>query len=246
MSTPSRRPSQGVDPQQPDNSTTLPAFGLGSPTPTATLPLSNAHHHLSPITESGETERADAARNRQLLMEAATRLIESHGASAVTMDAVAREAGVGKGTVFRRFGNRAGLMLALLDHSETQLQQAFLTGPAPLGPGAPGERVDPLDRLIAFGRARLATAAAHLDILIEAEETGPQRFSHPTRTVAVTHTQMLLTQIGFRGNLEVICMAVLAPLEPPSIHHLSINDRMSVDQIGDHWEDLVRALRPPS
>lgn len=245
MSKPSRHPSQGADAHQPGNSTTLPVLGVGSPPPPGSLPLSNAHHHIGPITETGETERADAARNRQLLMEAATRLIESHGASAVTMDAVAREAGVGKGTVFRRFGNRAGLMLALLNHSETQLQQAFLTGPAPLGPGAPGEYVDPLDRLIAFGRARLATAAAHLDILLEAEDTGPQRFTHPTRTIVVTHTRMLLMQMGFRGNLEVICMAVLAPLEPPSIHHLRNNDRMSVDQIGDYWEALVRALRPP-
>jgi AcrR family transcriptional regulator len=242
-----------VNPQQTDDSPTLPVFGLGSPTPATAppaatdraLPLSNVHQHVFPLPESGESERADAARNRQLLMEAATRLIESQGASAVTMDAVAREAGVGKGTVFRRFGNRTGLMLALLNHSETQLQQAFLTGPAPLGPGAPGERVDPLDRLIAFGRARLATASAHLDILLEAEDTGPQRFTHPTRTVVVMHTRMLLTQMGFRGNLEVMCMAVLAPLEAPSIHHMRTNDRMSVDEIGDHWENLVRALRPP-
>ena len=107
------------------------------------------------------------------------------------------------------------------------------------------ERVDPLDRLIAFGRARLATASAHLDILLEAEDTGPQRFTHPTRTVVVMHTRMLLTQMGFRGNLEVMCMAVLAPLEAPSIHHMRTNDRMSVDEIGDHLENLVRALRPP-
>jgi AcrR family transcriptional regulator len=178
-------------------------------------------------------------------MEAATRLIESCGASAVTMDAVAREAGVGKGTVFRRFGNRSGLMLALLNHSEIQLQQAFLTGPAPLGPGEPGEKVDPTDRLIAFGRARLAMAAAHLDLLLEAEDTGPQRFSHPTRTVVVTHTRMLLTQIGFHGNLELMCMAVLAPLEAPSVHHMLHHDHMTLDQIGDRWEELIRALTPP-
>lgn len=244
MSKPSRHPSQGVDPQEPGSSNALPVFGIGSPT-SAALPLSNAHNHVGPITEPGEPERADAARNRQLLMEAATRLIESRGASAVTMDAVAREAGVGKGTVFRRFGNRTGLMLALLNHSEMQLQQAFLTGPAPLGPGNAGERVDPLDRLVAFGRARLTMAASHLDILLEAEDTGPQRFTHPTRTVVVTHARMLLTQMGFRGNLEVICLAVLAPLEPPSIYHMRNNDRMSVEQIGDHWEDLIRGLRPP-
>ena len=37
------------------------------------------------------------------------------------MDALAAEAGVGKGTVFRRFESREGLMAALLDHSETRV-----------------------------------------------------------------------------------------------------------------------------
>ncbi len=66
------------------------------------------------------------------------------------MDDIAAAAGVGKGTVFRRFGSRAGLMMVLLDEDERASQQAFLFGPPPLGPDAP-----PLDRLVAFGRERL-------------------------------------------------------------------------------------------
>ena len=94
-------------------------------------------------------ERGDAARNRALLLEAARRLVAQRGADAVTMDDVAAAAGVGKGTLFRRFGSRSGLMLVLLDEDEQALQQAFLFGPPPLGPSAP-----PLDRLLAYGRAR--------------------------------------------------------------------------------------------
>jgi len=197
------------------------------------------------LVAPAESERADAARNRQLLLEAATRLIDRHGASAVTMDAVAREAGVGKGTVFRRFGNRSGLMIALLDHSESALQQAFMSGPPPLGPGRPGDKIDPLDRLIAYGRARLATTAAHLDVLLEAEDSGPQRFLHPTRTVSVIHTRTLLEAMGFSGDLELMCIAVLAPLDPPAIHHLHNHRHMSFEQIADQWESLVRSLKPP-
>ena len=65
-------------------------------------------------------ERRDAARNRELLLDAAHRLVDRDGVEAVTTDAVAAEAGVGKGTVFRRFGSRAGLMTALLDHAEAR------------------------------------------------------------------------------------------------------------------------------
>src|SRR5215831_3327975 len=90
-------------------------------------------------------ERGDAARNRVLLLDAARRLIAERGPDAVTTDDIAAAAGVGKGTLFRRFGSRAGLMMVLLDADERVSQQAFLFGPPPLGPDAP-----PMDRLVAF------------------------------------------------------------------------------------------------
>ncbi len=73
--------------------------------------------------------RADAARNRARLLEAAARLVAEQGAACVTMEAVAAAASVGKGTVFRRFGDRTGLLAALLDHSEKKFQAAVLGGP---------------------------------------------------------------------------------------------------------------------
>lgn len=85
------------------------------------------------LTPAGERPalRADAARNRTRLLEAASRLMSACGAANLTMEAVATTAGVGKGTVFRRFGDRTGLLIALLDHREQQLQAAFLSGPPP-------------------------------------------------------------------------------------------------------------------
>ena len=58
-------------------------------------------------------ERADAARNREAILAAAMRLIREQGIDEVCMDDVANAAGVGKGTVFRRFGDREGLVEAL-------------------------------------------------------------------------------------------------------------------------------------
>ena len=79
-------------------------------------------------------ERADAARNRAAVLDAAAALFREHGVEGVSMEAVAAAAGVGKGTLFRRFGDKAGLATALLDTQERTLQEAILFGPAPLGP----------------------------------------------------------------------------------------------------------------
>ncbi|MGB3696707.1 MAG: TetR/AcrR family transcriptional regulator [Gordonia sp. (in: high G+C Gram-positive bacteria)] len=182
-------------------------------------------------------ERADAARNRRLLLAAAKSLIDSQGAAAVTMEAVARAAGVGKGTVFRRFGNRTGLMLALLDHSESDLQQAFLSGPEPLGPGAP-----PLDRLIAYGRARLKMTVDHLDILLEAAADQHDQLSHPVWAMSLMHVRMLLAEMGYTGRLEVVTHAIHAPLMAPTVRHLLDVVGLTPAQIADDWESLIRRV----
>ena len=100
-------------------------------------------------------ERADAARNRAAVLEAAARLFAEHGIEAVSLDQVAAAAGVGKGTLFRRFGDKSGLAAALLDDRERVLQEAILHGPPPLGPGAPAP-----ERLTAF-------LDAYFDYLLE-------------------------------------------------------------------------------
>src|SRR3984957_6504723 len=94
-------------------------------------------------------ERADAARNRLHLLATARQMLAEQGPDRLTMDGLAERAGLGKGTVFRRFGTRAGIFQALLDDDERAFQQQVLSGPPPLGPGAP-----PLDRLTAYGPAR--------------------------------------------------------------------------------------------
>jgi len=59
------------------------------------------------------TMRADARRNRELIVAAARRLVAEQGVEAQIQD-VAREAGVGVGTVYRHFPNKEALMGELI------------------------------------------------------------------------------------------------------------------------------------
>ncbi|WP_199839652.1 TetR/AcrR family transcriptional regulator [Streptomyces sp. XY431] len=136
-------------------------------------------------------ERADAARNRIAVLNAAARLFAEHGVEAVSMDQVAAAAGVGKGTLFRRFGDKSGLAAALLDTRERVLQEAVLHGPPPLGPGAP-----PAERLAAFLNAYLDYLLEHL-ALVRMSETatpgaryriGAYRFWHRHVAILLTPT----------------------------------------------------------
>lgn len=113
-------------------------------------------------------ERADAARNRVAVLEAAARLFAEHGVEAVSMDQIAATAGVGKGTLFRRFGDKSGLAAALLDARERVLQEAVVSGPPPLGPGAPAG-----ERLAAFVDAYFDYLLEHLALVRMSETATP-------------------------------------------------------------------------
>ncbi|WP_433435888.1 TetR/AcrR family transcriptional regulator [Nonomuraea sp. CA-141351] len=118
-------------------------------------------------------ERADAARNRQAILRAAEELLRRHPPEQVSVERVAAAAGVGKGTVFHRFGSRTGLMLELMSERARELEQAFTEGPPPLGPGA-----DPAERLVAFFAAVAELAARNGNLMSAIEHAMVTRKSH--------------------------------------------------------------------
>jgi AcrR family transcriptional regulator len=151
-------------------------------------------------------ERADAARNRERILDAARRLIARKGVQRITLEAVAAEAGVGRATLFRRFPDRAALLLALLDEHERALQDKILDGPAPLGPGAPASR-----RLMAFAEALLELTREHGELLLGSETTAPLARMH-TGAYAVWHLHLaaLLAELRPDVDRDVLADLILA------------------------------------
>ncbi|MFD5629884.1 MULTISPECIES: TetR/AcrR family transcriptional regulator [unclassified Streptomyces] len=178
--------------------------------------------------------RADAARNRARLLEAAARLVEERGAANVTMEDVACAAAVGKGTVFRRFGDRTGLLTALLDHTEQRFQAGFLSGPAPLGPGA-----SPVERLHAFGCASLRQTSEQLDLYLAAEPDAGHRFSSAPYRVRLMHVTMLLRSAVPEADTDLIAQTLMGYLDPARIHHLTRQCGMPIERLESGWRDLV-------
>lgn len=189
-----------------------------------------------PVNESGPAERGDAARNRALLLDAAHRLVDQRGAESVTTDDIAAAAGVGKGTLFRRFGSRAGLMAVLLDENEKAQQQAFLFGPPPLGPGAP-----PLQRLLAYGRERLKFVQTHHALLSNVSRDPQMRFNAPM-ALHHRHIRLLLEDAGTSGDLDSQATALLALLDADYVHHELADLGRTPAQLGDAWETVARKL----
>jgi len=193
--------------------------------------------------DAERAERADAARNRRLLLATAREMLAEQEADKLTMDALAERAGLGKGTVFRRFRSRAGIFQALLDDDERAFQQRVLAGRPPLGPGAPA-----LDRLIAYGRARTDFLISHREIArgaLDGRETVPAGSQSP---MSREHIRFLLGQLSLgAGDLDVLATQLTAALDGPPLLYVSSDTltqaapRVS-DRLGRGWEELVRRV----
>lgn len=181
-------------------------------------------------------ERSDAARNRRLLLDAARTLIAQRGPDDISTDDIAAAAGVGKGTLFRRFGSRAGLMVELLHEDERAMQQALLFGPPPLGPGAP-----PLARLLAFGRERLEFVLGHRAVLAEINRD-PQARHVAAFAVLHTHVRVLLDAAGSSGDLDTQADALLALLDVDYLSHQVSARGRTVEEMTAAWDSLARKL----
>jgi len=188
-------------------------------------------------------ERADAARNRQVLLATAREMLAEQGAGKLTMDGLAERAGLGKGTVFRRFGTRAGIFQALLDDDERDFQEQVLSGPPPLGPGAP-----PRDRLIAYGRARIEFLIGHREIAratLDSRESVPAGSQTPMSRV---HIRFLLGQMRLgAADLDVLATQLTAALDGPLLFYLSSATLTQTgpqvsERLGRGWEDLVQRV----
>jgi AcrR family transcriptional regulator len=191
-----------------------------------------------PTIDGEPSERADAARNRRRILVAAERLFDAQGVEAVSMDAIACEAGVGKGTLFRRFGDRAGLVMALLDERTKEFQDALIRGEPPLGPGAP-----PAERLIAFGHGFIDLLETHGDLLL-AGETGTRwvRFNSGVYGLYRTHIAMLVREADPSLDDVYLSEALLAIFGADLHLYLRRARELPPGRIAAGWEQLVRRM----
>jgi len=152
-------------------------------------------------------ERADAARNRRAILRATEELLSAHDLAEVSMDRVAAAAGVGKGTVFHRFGNREGLMRALVESRLEALSSALTSGPPPLGPGAP-----PAERLAAFFDAVIELVTRNVKVMAAYEHASTDRLNSPIYLAWHAHVSGLIASAAPTLDADLTAHLLLGSL----------------------------------
>ncbi|MEU9162714.1 TetR/AcrR family transcriptional regulator [Streptomyces sp. NPDC048424] len=162
--------------------------------------------------------RKDAARNRAAVFAAADELFaHCRSPEDVTMADIAAAAGVGKGTLFRAFGDRTGLIGALYEARLEPVRSAVEDGPPPLGPTTP-----PLRRVPALLDAVLCFKLDNRHLALALEGTGadsPYRTAHYERWHALLRD--LLEQIPGPADTDYTAHALLAATRADLVAYLA-------------------------
>ena len=132
------------------------------------------------------------------MLAAAEELFARCGPANVTMDAVAAEAGVGKGTLFRRFGDRASLARAVISEHETELQDELIRGARAARPGRAAARAPDRVRRAPTSRSSNATAT----LLRAAEGSHEATCGSSPYAFYRTHVALLLREGGLGDRAD--------------------------------------------
>jgi AcrR family transcriptional regulator len=208
------------------------------------------------VTTASPAKRPYAARmaapeRREQLLDTAQRIALDRGFHAVSVDGVARAAGVTRPVVYGLFTDRAELLTALL----TRAEQRALAQLAPALPGVPGpeDYVDPDALLVEGITAYLTAVRADPDtwrvILLPPEGAPPElaeRVASGHRLVLQALRELVAWGMERRGgaalDVDLFARSVMTLAEGAARLMLQQPERYPVERFRAFTEDLLAGL----
>jgi AcrR family transcriptional regulator len=166
-------------------------------------------------------QRSDARENRQRLLEAAKELFGQQGVEATSMQEIAKAAGVGQGTLYRHFADKAELCHALIEEDIAAFQARLEVVLA-----SNWVIASPMERLDLLISEKVKLVESHLPLLAvmdlsnKSKRSGPGSFYHWQREqiVALLHEAVELGELA-PLDVEYTTEALLAILSPRLYSH---------------------------
>lgn len=201
--------------------------------------------HTEPLLHP--CERVDAAHNRQLILQVAKQLFSERGVEVVTMGEIAQGAGIGKGTLYRRFANKGELCLALMDEKLRHFQNEVLGILRQMA--EQGRSYE--DRIVAFLGRLVPFTLENLPYLVEVQAaqltTSGERFDFPHVWQWLT-LEGLLRQAQQVGDLSAeldlpyLAVALLSTLHVTALQIQLQQHHFSAERICTGLQIVVKQL----
>lgn len=178
--------------------------------------------NLIPLDNS-KTPRADAVRNRKRLLKTALRLFHETSVDCVTMSAIAKAAGVGKGTLYRHFSDKGELIHALLDEDMRDFQQETLLRMRSMQ--------DAHSALRWFLEQGVIWVVEHSELLLEASQETVEILRHPAHLWWRQTIRGLLARMDVSGDVDYICDVLYVMLDVRTLRFQRFTHSYDVERI---------------
>ncbi len=208
---------------------------------------------LGTIDEAGSNcrqERRDAAANRARILQTAEKLFAQHGVANVNMADIAQAAKVGKGTLYRRFTNKAELCLALMDSQMVDFQNGMLSRLQQMT----AQDIPKMSQLDQFMDALVHFTDAHAPLLCEAQRAGllqegesdglelPHFWQYMTVN-GLLKTAVAQGELPDTLDIDYLADALLAPLKADIFYYQRQARGFSLERISAGLRLLLAGLR---
>jgi AcrR family transcriptional regulator len=171
--------------------------------------------------------RADAARNAERIVRAARDVYGELGPEA-PVDAIARHAGVGERTLYRRFPTKAELIRAALDQCIAEDLTPTIE--------AVRDAVDPLEGIAQLLDAAISLGAREHNLLTAARRAGSLTSDVSTALIEA------LTELAERGQQAGVVRADLASADLPRMIAMLHSVLWTMDAGSDGWRRYVALM----
>ena len=203
-------------------------------------------HQLDIVQDVPTHERSDAAANRALILDAARRLFAEHGVAEVSLADIVQTAGVGRGTLYRRYANKGELCLALLSSQFAEFQDEMLVQFKQMTI----EQVPKLELLAHFVDALIHFIDEHIPLLCEVQRDGVQSVGDKTAPYLWLHATVsgLLQAATASGEIasdsDTFCLAdaILAPMTAQFYRFMRENRGFEPDRVSASLQALFFGL----
>ena len=194
-------------------------------------------------------ERRDAAANRARILQTAEKLFAEHGVANVNMADIAQAADVGKGTLYRRFTNKAELCLALMDSQMIDFQNGMLARMQQMS----RQNMPKMAQLDHFLDALVYFTDAHAPLLCEVQRAGllqdmePDGLELPHFWQYMTVSGLLKAAVAsgeFASSLDIdyLADALLSPLKADLFYYQREARGFSLERISAGIRLLLAGL----
>ena len=207
---------------------------------------------LTVVDSESKSKRRDAVENRERILATAELLFAEHGVQNVYMGDIAKAAGVGKGTLYRRFANKGELCLALMDVQMRDFQDGILSRMQQLSADG-ASKITQLDQFI---DALVYFTETHSPLLCEVQREGslmdqvgidnarlqlPHFWQHMTIS-GLLRTAVTEGELSPKIDVDYIADALLSPLKADIFRFQRTVRGFSLDRISAGLRLIITGL----